>query len=88
MSSHGLQVRDYDFNCIFACVYILCTFFLMKFHLSYFSPFFRDCLKGTTINSENVQINCPFVDDDGVECNETISEREIREVRECLHYSI
>ena len=70
----------------------LCTFFVLNFFNEIssliFLSLYRDCLKGTVMYSENVQINCLFVDDDGVECNKTISEREIREVRECLHYSI
>lgn len=68
---------------MFACVYIFVLNFLMNFHFLP-SSFYRDCLKGTVTHSENVQINCPFVDEDGVECNESISEREIREVRECF----
>ena len=47
---------------------------------------YRDYLKGIVINSENVQINCPFVDEDGVECNKTISEREIHKVRKCFTF--
>ena len=75
--------------CLHVCtLYIFCFKIFNEILSRIFLSHFRDCLKGTTINSENIQINCPFVDEDGVECNETISERELREVRECLHYSI
>ena len=51
----------------------------------------RDCLKGTILHSQEAQVKCPFVDDEG-ECEEYISEREIRKVKKasrvCYPYSI
>ncbi|XP_019850766.1 PREDICTED: ranBP-type and C3HC4-type zinc finger-containing protein 1-like [Amphimedon queenslandica] len=38
-----------------------------------------DCLKGTILHSQEAQVKCPYMDDDGG-CEEYISDREIREV--------
>ena len=40
----------------------------------------RDCLKGSIMASPDAEVKCPFRDDD-YECNVTIPEREIRQVR-------
>ena len=49
--------------------------------------FSRGCINGTVLHSEEAQVKCPYVDDDGG-CDEFISEREIRKVRRPSFYSI
>ena len=42
--------------------------------------FLRDCLRGSITNSQEVEVKCPFMDDQ-YQCDAIISEREIRGVR-------
>ena len=43
----------------------------------------RECLRHSVTNSEHVQVYCPFAGDD-YECDEFISDREIRTVCTCV----
>ena len=43
--------------------------------------FLRDCLHGSITNSQEVEVKCPFMNED-YQCDAIISEREIRGVRE------
>jgi RanBP-type and C3HC4-type zinc finger-containing protein 1 len=40
----------------------------------------KECLKGSVVHSEEAVITCPYFDEDGVKCEETVEEREIRHV--------
>ena len=42
--------------------------------------FLRDCLRGSITNSQEVEVKCPFMDNQ-YQCDAIISEREIRGVR-------
>ena len=46
--------------------------------------FLRDCLRGSITNSQEVEVKCPFMDDQ-YQCDAIISEREIRGVRKRDH---
>lgn len=45
-----------------------------------FHTFCKECLINTVENSENIEIRCPFVDEDLRGCTEVIEQREIKDV--------
>lgn len=47
---------------------------------SCFHTFCKECLINAVESSENVEILCPFVDDNSNQCTEIIEQREIRDV--------
>ena len=66
------------------CLHMICKSVQVYSDIILFN-LYRDCLRGTVVHSQESEVKCPYTDGN-IDCQEPISEREIRAVSERYNY--